>query len=208
MAFFCGFANKTEINKIKRTQHKILRIFFSLCEADSAKHFKEQYKACCTKNHIQMSHKQIKVQTHHKKLLFGDIKGANEIKVTFLHNEGVNFPQRNTCKPITLEKSSKIKCMTDNSKTKLDISLTEQNISIDDTHVKLPLQSFIVPTFDTKVTEYFCSGWVFFLQTNFDFLTSQFWRKFFISFESYCCPELKLETIFHLWPFFVKFWGS
>ena len=33
---------------------------------------------------------------------------------------------------------------------------------------------FIVPTFDTKVTEYLCSGWVFFLQTNFDFLTSLF----------------------------------
>ena len=32
----------------------------------------------------------------------------------------------------------------------------------------------IVPTFDTKVTEYLCSGWVFFLQTNFDFLTSHF----------------------------------
>ena len=30
----------------------------------------------------------------------------------------------------------------------------------------------IVPTFDTKVTEYLCSGWVFFLQTNFDLLTS------------------------------------
>ena len=32
----------------------------------------------------------------------------------------------------------------------------------------------VVPTFDTKVTEYLCSGWVFFLQTNFDFLTSHF----------------------------------
>ena len=31
-----------------------------------------------------------------------------------------------------------------------------------------------VPTFDTKVTEYLCSGWVFFLMTNFDFLTSHF----------------------------------
>ena len=31
-----------------------------------------------------------------------------------------------------------------------------------------------VPTFDTKVSEYLCSGWVFFLQTNFDFLTSNF----------------------------------
>ena len=34
--------------------------------------------------------------------------------------------------------------------------------------------AFIVPTFDTKVMEYLCSGWVSFLQTNFDFLTSQF----------------------------------
>ena len=31
-----------------------------------------------------------------------------------------------------------------------------------------------VPTFDTKVTENLCSGWVFFLQTIFDFLTSHF----------------------------------
>ena len=28
-------------------------------------------------------------------------------------------------------------------------------------------QAIIVPTFDTKVTEYLCSGGVFFLQTNF-----------------------------------------
>ena len=47
----------------------------------------------------------------------------------------------------------------------------------------------------------------FFLQTNFDFLTSHFWRNFFISFESYCCLELKFEKIFHLWSFFVKLWG-
>ena len=65
----------------------------------------------------------------------------------------------------------------------------------------------IVPTFDTKVTEYLCSGWVFFLQTNFDFLTSHFWRNFLISFKSYCCPELKFEKMFHLWLFFVKLWG-
>ena len=32
---------------------------------------------------------------------------------------------------------------------------------------------FIVPTFDTKVAEYLCSGG-FFFQTNFDFLTSHF----------------------------------
>ena len=32
--------------------------------------------------------------------------------------------------------------------------------------------SLVVPTFDTKVTEDLCSGWVFFLQTIFDFLTS------------------------------------
>ena len=40
--------------------------------------------------------------------------------------------------------------------------------------IVLILVSFIVPTFDTKVTEYLCSGWVFFLQTNFDFLTGHF----------------------------------
>ena len=34
------------------------------------------------------------------------------------------------------------------------------------------LSTFFVPTFDTKVTEYLCSGEFFFLQTNFDFLTS------------------------------------
>ena len=34
--------------------------------------------------------------------------------------------------------------------------------------------TLIVPTFDTKVTEYLCSRWVFFLQTSFDFLTSHF----------------------------------
>ena len=34
---------------------------------------------------------------------------------------------------------------------------------------------FFVPIFDTKVTENLCSGWGFyFLQTNFDFLTSHF----------------------------------
>ena len=34
--------------------------------------------------------------------------------------------------------------------------------------------SLIVPTFDTEVTEYLCSGGFFFLQTNFDFLTRHF----------------------------------
>ena len=47
----------------------------------------------------------------------------------------------------------------------------------------------------------------FFLQTNFDFLTSHFWRNFLMSFKRYCCPELKFEKIFHLWSFFVKLWG-
>ena len=65
----------------------------------------------------------------------------------------------------------------------------------------------IIPTFDTKVTEYLCLGWVFFLQTSFDFLTSLFWRNFKISIKTYCWPELKFENIFHLWSFFVKLWG-
>ena len=72
---------------------------------------------------------------------------------------------------------------------------------------KNKMKFFFVPTFDTKVTEYLCSSWVFFLQTNFDFLTSNFWRNFFISFESHCCPEFKFEKIFHLWSLFVKLWG-
>ena len=44
----------------------------------------------------------------------------------------------------------------------------------------------------------FVLGWVFFLQTNFDFLTSHFWRNFFLSFKKYCCPELKFEKCFYL----------
>ena len=52
----------------------------------------------------------------------------------------------------------------------------------------------------------FVLGWVFFLQTSFDVLTSHFWRNFKKSFERYCWPELKFENIFHLWTFFVKLW--
>ena len=47
----------------------------------------------------------------------------------------------------------------------------------------------------------------FFLQTNFDFLPSHFWRNFFLSFKRYFCPELKFEKIFYLCSFFVKLWG-
>ena len=32
----------------------------------------------------------------------------------------------------------------------------------------------VVPILDTKVTKYLCSGWAFFLQTKFDFLTRNF----------------------------------
>ena len=52
--------------------------------------------------------------------------------------------------------------------------------------------SLIVPTFVTKVTENLFSGWVSFLQTNFDVLTKKFWRIFFISAESI----LVLSSIF------------
>ena len=71
-----------------------------------------------------------------------------------------------------------------------------------------------------SIKPYFCSDFryesngifvlgvgFFFLQTNFDFLTSLFWRTFFISFKRFCCPELKFEKIFHLSSFFVKLWG-
>ena len=53
----------------------------------------------------------------------------------------------------------------------------------------------------------FVLGVGFFLQTIFDFLTSHFWRNFFISIKRYCCLELNFEKIFHLWSFFVKLWG-
>ena len=46
--------------------------------------------------------------------------------------------------------------------------------------------SFFVRTFVTKVTEYLFSG-DFFLQTNLDFLTSHFSRRFSVSFEMSCC---------------------
>ena len=88
-------------------------------------------------------------------------------------------------------------------------SLTCSTIMSNDARIGCAQENIwlVVPTFDTKVTEYLCSGWVFFLQTNFDFLTSHFWQNFFISFESYRCLELKFEKIFHLWSFFVKLWG-
>ena len=53
----------------------------------------------------------------------------------------------------------------------------------------------------------FVLGWFFFLQTNFNFLTSRFWRNFFTSFKSYEWSKLKFEKIFHLWSFFVELWG-
>ena len=66
--------------------------------------------------------------------------------------------------------------------------------------------SFVVPTFDAKETEYLFSGGVFFLETNFDFLTSIFWLIFYI-IQKVFCPQLKIEKIFHLWSSFVKLWG-
>ena len=65
----------------------------------------------------------------------------------------------------------------------------------------------IVPIFDKKVTEYLCSGGFFFLQTNFDFLTSHFWRNWLISFKRYCFPQLKFEKDIIPVMVFVKFRG-
>ena len=56
--------------------------------------------------------------------------------------------------------------------------------------------SFFVPTFDTKVTEKLCSGWVFFLQTNFDFLTSHFWRNFLYHSKGIVVLSLNLRRYF------------
>ena len=67
-------------------------------------------------------------------------------------------------------------------------------------------ETLIVPTFVMKVTENLCSWWFCFLQTNFGFLSSHFWWKSFIITQKYCRPELKFETIFHMWLFFVSLW--
>ena len=64
-----------------------------------------------------------------------------------------------------------------------------------------------VPTFDTKVTEYLCSGGFFFSSDKFRLLKKPFLTDFSTSFERHCCPELKFEKIFHLWSFFVKLRG-
>ena len=65
----------------------------------------------------------------------------------------------------------------------------------------------IFPTFE-KSDGVFVLGWFFLLQTNFDFITSSFWRNYFIALEKYCCFELEfLKNIFRLWSFFVNYVG-
>ena len=49
-------------------------------------------------------------------------------------------------------------------------------------------------------------GFFFFRQVS-TFELAIFDEIFFISFERYCCPELKFEKIFQLWSFFVKLRG-
>ena len=48
------------------------------------------------------------------------------------------------------------------------------------------LSRLVVPTFVVEVTGHLCSRWVFFLLTNFEFLTSYFGRNCFVSFKRYC----------------------
>ena len=40
-------------------------------------------------------------------------------------------------------------------------------LSVDSTAAKKFTKKLVVPTFDTKVTEYLCSGWVFFSSDKF-----------------------------------------
>ena len=54
----------------------------------------------------------------------------------------------------------------------------------------------VVSTFDTKVTDYLCSGWVFFLQTNFDFLTSHFDGIFLYHSKGIIVLSLNLKKIY------------
>ena len=62
---------------------------------------------------------------------------------------------------------------------------------------RLDTSSLVIPNFDTKVTEYLCSGWVLFSSEKFRLFDWPFMTEFFL-FEKYCCPELKFEKIFHL----------
>ena len=90
----------------------------------------------------------------------------------------------------------------------IDINIKFPNIRFFNTCLYFAsIGHLIVPTFDTKVTDYLCLMWVFFLHTSFDFLTSHFWRNFKISFERYYWFKFKFENIFHLWSFFIKLWG-
>ena len=61
----------------------------------------------------------------------------------------------------------------------------------------------VVPTFVTKVTEYFCSGG-FFSPDKIRFLTRHFLTKVFHIIKKVIFFELKYEKIFHLGSFFVK----
>ena len=48
----------------------------------------------------------------------------------------------------------------------------------------------------------------FFLQTNFDFLTSHFGRNLFLSFERYCCVKHKFEKYITCVTLFFKSYGG
>ena len=58
-----------------------------------------------------------------------------------------------------------MRCSYNNLSNKFNLKYS--GIQVEKSHI-------IVPTFDTKVTEYLCSGGFFFLRTSFDFLTSHF----------------------------------
>ena len=70
----------------------------------------------------------------------------------------------------TSEKSNKEIHFEDQNLIRLRLQLQTWRLEL----MKIRIDKIIVPTFDKKVTEYLCSELVFFLQTNFDFLTSHF----------------------------------
>ena len=55
----------------------------------------------------------------------------------------------------------------------------------------------VVPTLDTKVTEYLCSVFGFFFFRQISTFQLAIFDGIFLSFKKYCCPELKFEKIFH-----------
>ena len=89
------------------------------------------------------------------------LQGAKSILLNFIWPGEIIFKKKNSFQFITFN----FLCYC--CSTNLERHLEHSGLCPD-------TSSLVVLTFDTKVSEYLCSGYVFFLQTSFDFLTSHF----------------------------------